>query len=134
MSDVGMGGGTIRTLRRKQDFDRLFRGGSKYRSDLLTTVVRFRSDGHPPRAAFIVGARVDKRAVVRNRVKRRLREAWRREMSSVRDGIDVGFIAHAHAARASFHELAAALCKHLHEAGAIYAECRRPREQHGAPS
>ena len=107
------------TLRRQRDFDRLFDEGKRYRNKLLVTVVRLRPDSEPARAAFIVGRRVDKRAVVRNRVKRRLREAWRRELPVFQVGVDVGFIAQPPAAEASYHELVAAMHRHLVEAGVL---------------
>ena len=105
------------TLRRQRDFDRLFDAGKRYRNKLLVTVVRLRPASEPARAAFIVGRRVDKRAVVRNRVKRRLREAWRQELPDVKDSVDVAFIAQPPAGEASYHELAAAMHRHLVEAG-----------------
>ena len=83
------------------------------------TVVCPRPDSDQARAAFIVSRRVDKRAVVRNRVKRRLREAWRQELPDVKDSVDVAFIAQPPAAQASYHELAAAMHTHLAEAGVL---------------
>ena len=107
------------TLRRQRDFDRLFDEGKRYHDRLLVTVVRRGGDDEPVRAAFIVGRRVEKRAVVRNRVKRRLREAGRLELADVKDSVDVAFIAQPAAAEASYHELAAATHRHLAEAGVL---------------
>ncbi len=128
------------TLRRQRDFDRLFGAGKKYHHELLTTVVHPRPDSDQARAVFIVGRRVDKRAVVRNRIKRRLREAWRGELANIRavvrnrikrrlreawrgelanihSGGDVAFVARPPAAEASYHQLAAVVHQHLVEAG-----------------
>ncbi len=107
------------TLRRQRDFGRLFDEGKRYPDRLLVTVVRRGGGDEPARAAFIVGRRVDKRAVVRSRVKRRLREAWRRELPGVEVGVDVGFVTRPPAAEASYHELAAAMHRHLAEAGVL---------------
>ena len=114
-----MGKGRIATLTQKQDFDRLFKAGKRYHDKLLMTVVRLRADDERPRAAFIVSTKVDKRAVVRNRIKRRMREVWRREMPALRDGVDVAFVTRAPAAQASYHDLAAVMSRHLRKAGLI---------------
>ena len=109
----------VTTLRRQRDFERLFDAGKRYHHQLLVTVVCPRPDTAPARAAFIVGRRVDKRAVVRNKLKRRMRETWRRELASIEDAVDVAFVARPPAAGASFHELAAVMHKHLTEAGVV---------------
>ncbi len=109
----------VNTLRRRRDFDRLFESGKRYYDKLLVTVVHRRPESDQARVAFIVGRKVDKRAVVRNRVKRRLREAWRRELSLVNVGVDVGFMAQPPAPEASYHELAAVVHQHLVEAGLL---------------
>ena len=108
--------GKLITLRRQRDFDQLFHEGKRYQDKLLVTVVRLRPDSEPARAAFIVGAKVQKRAVVRNRVKRRLREAWRRELAGVKAGVDVAFVAQPPAAVASYHQIAAVIHRHLADA------------------
>ncbi len=50
------------------------------------------NEGGPTRAGFVVGRRIGK-AVVRNRVKRRLREAWRSLLEEVPPGHDYVLIA-----------------------------------------
>ncbi len=107
------------TLRRQRDFDRLFDQGKKYYHELLMTVVCPCPDTDQARAAFIVSRRVDKRAVVRNRIKRRLREVWRGELANINSGGDVAFVARLPAAAASYHELAAVVHEHLVEAGVL---------------
>ena len=107
------------TLRRQRDFERLFAEGKRYHHELLMTVVCPRPVTDPARAAFIVGRRVDKRAVVRNKLKRRLREAWRHELASIEDAVDVAFVAQPPAAGASYHELSAVMHKHLTGAGVL---------------
>ena len=48
--------------------------------------------GGPPRAAWVTGRRVGN-AVVRNRARRVLREAWRTVWPRVQDGVDVVLVA-----------------------------------------
>jgi len=105
------------TLRRRRDFDRLFESGKRYYDKLLVTVVRLRPESDQARVAFIVGRKVDKRAVVRNRIKRRLREAWRREVPQPSAGADIAFVASPASAQASYWDLAEVIKAHLAQAG-----------------
>ncbi len=105
------------TLRRQRDFDRLFESGQRYYDKLLATVVRRRPESDRVRVAFIVGRKVDKRAVVRNSVKRRLREAWRREVPQLSVGADIAFVASSASAQANYWELAEVMKAHLARAG-----------------
>jgi len=104
-------------LRRRRDFDRLFESGKRYYDKLLVTVVRLRPESDQARVAFIVGRKVDKRAVVRNRIKRRLREAWRREAPQPSVGADIAFVASRASAQASYWDLAEVMKAHLAQAG-----------------
>ncbi len=72
-----------------------------------------------PRFGFIIGKRVSKRAVARNRVRRRLREAARR--APVHPGWDVLLIARPAALDASYTTLRAALLELGRRCGVIGA-------------
>jgi ribonuclease P protein component len=105
-------------LRRSQDFVTVMRSGRRSRHRLLHIAVR--GNGLPQsRFGFSVGKRVGK-AVVRNRVKRRLR-AIMRELR-VRAGYDIVTIAQESAVQASFGELRTALTDCLGRAGALERE------------
>ena len=106
----------VNTLRRRREFDRLFESGKRYYDKLLVTVVRLRPESDQARVAFIVGRKVDKRAVVRNRIKRRLREAWRREVPQPSVGADIAFVASSASVQASYWDLAEVMKAHLVEA------------------
>ena len=110
--------GNIITLRRRRDFQRLFGQGCRFRHELLTAVVLGRSDSLPPRAAFIVSGKVGK-SVVRNKVRRRLREAWRQQLAVIDQAVDIAFIASPTAAAATYAELATIMDEHLRQAGLI---------------
>lgn len=91
-------------LRRREDFSAVYRKGRSWANALL--VLRARSTGGPlTRYGFSVSKRVGK-AVVRNRVRRRLREAVAR--LPVRPGYDVVVIARPAAREARYRDLAAA--------------------------
>ena len=63
-------------LRRRADFEQVFASGRFVSGRVLAIRLRERGPG-PTRVGFAVGKKLDKRAVVRNRARRRLREALR---------------------------------------------------------
>ncbi|MYH67825.1 MAG: ribonuclease P protein component [Dehalococcoidia bacterium] len=89
-------------LRRRADFEQVFASGQLVRGRSLALRVLERGQG-PTRVGFAIGKRLDKRAVIRNRVRRRLREALR--PLPVRDGYDVVVLGRRSALTASFGAL-----------------------------
>ncbi|MXY72232.1 MAG: ribonuclease P protein component [Dehalococcoidia bacterium] len=73
-------------LRRRADFEQVFVSGAFVGGRTVSLRILERGEG-PTRVGFAVGKRLDKRAVIRNRVRRRLREVLRR--LELRDGYDV---------------------------------------------
>lgn len=57
------------------------------------------------RIGFVVSTKVSKRAVVRNQLKRRMREAVRAEVEELQPGIDIAFMARPEAAKMSYAEI-----------------------------
>lgn len=104
-------------LKRPEDF-RAARQGKRWRGTLITLAVRPNGLEHS-RYGFALRKRVDKRAVARNRVKRRLREATRLMLPQLADGYDVVISARPGAAEASYQVLEAALRELFRQAGLI---------------
>jgi ribonuclease P protein component len=48
----------------------------------------YKTTSHPPRFAVVVSSKIDKRATHRNRMKRLVREAVRRQLPSIENGVD----------------------------------------------
>lgn len=63
-------------LHRSKDFDKLLRGGKKFRSDAFDLVYAPNNLSYP-RIGYIVGKKISAKAVVRNRIKRIIREYFR---------------------------------------------------------
>lgn len=103
------------TLRRRADFDAVMRSGTARSHRIL--VLRWR---HTDRAETRVGLSAPRSiggAVVRNRVRRRLREIVRERLADIGAGYDLLLIARPDAANASFAELRSAWATLLERAG-----------------
>jgi len=104
-------------LRRRKDFDSVFSGGRAWSNSLL--VLRsLASDLPHNRYGFVTSKRVGN-AVVRNRVRRRLREALR--PLPLETAWDIVVSAKTPAAKADYHELKRALVDLLARAGILKA-------------
>lgn len=82
-------------LKKRQDFRRVYQRGNSLKNRAF--VLCFRATGRrlantPPRIGFSVSKKIGK-AVERNRVRRRLREACRLELANFRPGFDYVLIA-----------------------------------------
>lgn len=75
-------------LLKHADFDRVYRQGKRHFSANMTVFWARRSEPRGPRVGFTVG-RVLGGAVVRNRIKRRLREAVRLSLAGFEAPVDV---------------------------------------------
>ncbi len=106
-------------LRRNEDFQRVRREGRSYSSPWLVLVVAPNGLDRS-RFGFAVGKRIGK-AVARNRVKRRLREAVRLRQSQVAEGWDVLLIVRDPMTDVTFQELDDALTRLLRRARLLHA-------------
>ena len=103
-------------LRRRQDFAIAYQHGRAYARGPLALRVRTNPDVDTPRFGFAVGKRLGG-AVIRNRIKRRLREAAR--LSGAQGKADVVVIARTRASQATYDELEQVLLNLLGTAGLL---------------
>lgn len=82
----------ISSLTSPSDFEKVFQSGSKVSNKHI--VVRYLVHGglEESRVAFVTGRRIGK-AVIRNRIKRLLRESYRRNINKIARGYDIVIIA-----------------------------------------
>ena len=78
-------------LRRRKDFARVFSGGVRLNVEVVTVVVR-PNEVHHPRLGLAIPRRVARRAVVRHRLKRQIRESFRHNTERLQ-GLDVVVLA-----------------------------------------
>ena len=77
----------------KTNFDRVERLGEIVQSANFGLAKLDRKDKNPTRFAFVISTKIAKNATDRNTLRRHMREAVRQELSEVRDGFDVAFLA-----------------------------------------
>ena len=103
-------------LRTRSDFAKAYSRGRSYVSDLVVVHVFFKG-GHT-RIGFSVSKKVGN-AVVRNRVKRQMREAFREMIPQVSDGYDVVVVARRKADGAKYSSISAAIGNLLRKSGIL---------------
>lgn len=91
-------------LRNREDFALLRKDGTRYSQRCLSLIV-LKEHSERRLAGYIVSKRISKKAVVRNRVKRRLRASFEKQMKHVKPGSILLFIARPNAATSEFSEL-----------------------------
>ena len=94
----------------KADFDRVFKKGLKNHGKYFL-VVYSKNGQDIPRLGIAVSRKVSPRAVIRNRIKRQIREAFRQNKSLV-SGFDIVVIAKAPSASADNTILHSSLTEH----------------------
>ncbi len=105
-------------LRKRRDFERLYREGQAYVHPLVVLRVAPNEIGHP-RVGITVSRAVGK-AVRRNKVKRRLREIMRLRLDRLDPGYDYWLIARPRSATASYWTLDDAVTSLLQRAGLLH--------------
>lgn len=103
-------------VRARAEFDRVFAEGRRHATPLLA--LHWLQAPLPPRLGLAVSRKVDPRAVVRNRIKRALREHFRRRRACLAPGSYV-LVARPPAARADGRSLHEAFEQLLSRAGAL---------------
>ena len=93
-----------RRLTRASEFERVRRGDTRQGGKLLTLGILHLAQVGPFRAGIVTSRKLG-RAVVRNRVRRRLREIVRRHQNRVRDNLWIVLVAKREAAQASYGAL-----------------------------
>lgn len=82
----------INRLKKKRDFEAVFKTGSIFKNNILILrLVKNNLDKN--RFGFMVSLKVSKKAVLRNKVRRRLSEIIKRSAGKIKTGTDMVFIA-----------------------------------------
>jgi ribonuclease P protein component len=111
-------------LHLRADFDRVFQRG-RHNSGRLMAVRSVANEGPLSRYAYAISKRVGK-AVVRNKVRRRLREALR--SLPIREGFDIVITARPEAALSSYQDLRSELALLLQRARLLTETASLPEQ------
>lgn len=79
-------------LRKKREVERVLKEGKGFKEEFLILKVK-KNKLEELRFGFIVSQKVSKKAVVRNKIKRRLREVVKEEIKGIKKGFDIILIA-----------------------------------------
>ena len=77
----------VNRLKRKKDFERVFKKGQGFKEDFLFLKIA-RNNLKSSRFGFVVSKNFSKKATLRNKIKRRLRELVRINLNKIKKGID----------------------------------------------
>lgn len=94
----------INRLRKKKDFERVFKEGKNARSPVLYFKV-LETKEPSSRIGFIVSKKISLKAVERNKIRRRLRESVRAALSTLKESWDIVIIASPRIKKSSFEEI-----------------------------
>ncbi len=108
------------TLRKGRDIDRVFNNGHWHRTHPVSVSILERDDVGVVRVCFVTGRHIGN-AVVRNRGRRRIREAFRAASQGLAPGADVVVLAQPGALTVDFPSLVAAMRRALTEGGLLAA-------------
>jgi ribonuclease P protein component len=75
-------------LKKNKDFERVYKEGEGFKEDFLFLKV-LANNLENPRIGIVVGKKVSNKATERNLIKRRLREAVRKRIPEVKNGLDI---------------------------------------------
>jgi ribonuclease P protein component len=104
-------------LTRTRDYETVYRCGKKRVGREFVCYVA-RQEGQGRKIGLAVSRKVGK-AVVRNRIKRYLRQVYRTHRAEIPDDTQVVFVARPTSARLSYHDCERAVCRLLKEGGAL---------------
>jgi len=75
-------------LKKDNDFKKVFKHGKNHQQEFIKIKI-LKNDSDYNRFGFIVGLKISKKAVERNRIKRRLEEIVRLKLKQIRPGFDI---------------------------------------------
>ena len=109
---------TINRIKKKKDFELIFKNSKSFKNSLFILRVAENNLGLN-RFGFVVSQKVSKKAVVRNRIRRRLAEIIKGEIKNIKSGIDLVFIVLAGADKKDFSEVKSSVSNALAKLGLI---------------
>ena len=108
----------INRIKKKKDFETIFKNSKSFKNNLFIFKIMKNNLGLN-RFGFVVSQKVSKKAVIRNKVKRRLSEIIKAEEKNIKSGIDLIIITLPGSEKKDFSELKEAVSDALIKAKLI---------------
>ncbi|MBZ9571746.1 ribonuclease P protein component [Patescibacteria group bacterium] len=105
-------------LKKSKDFEKVFRAGRGFKEDFLFLKIIKNNLNHS-RFGFMVSKKLSKKATLRNKMKRRLRELVRMKLGKIKKGVDVVLVASPGLEKKDFWEIEEILNKIFEKASLI---------------
>lgn len=105
-------------LKKKKDFERVFKKGKGFKEGFLFLKIA-KNNLKVNRFGFVVAKKFSKKAVLRNRVKRRLREALKMKLPKIKRGYDGVLVVAKGLGNKDFQEIEKIVDKLFRKAGII---------------
>lgn len=77
----------VNSLKKKKDFEKVFKEGQSFKESFLYLKIK-KNNLKSSRFGFVVSKKISKKATIRNKIKRRLREITRIKLPFIKKGID----------------------------------------------
>ena len=105
-------------LRKNKDFNKIFKKGKKLNEEILLLII-LKNNLKEVRVGVIINKKVSKKAVVRNKIKRRIYNSIKKKLSKIEKGFDFLIIAKPEIKEKSFFEIDKIINKSLKKTEAI---------------
>jgi len=104
----------LNRLVKKKDFDNIYKKG-RSSFDKIIGVKTLKNDLDINRFGIVVSSKVSRKAVERNKIKRRLREALRPQLEELKPGNDLVIISLPEIIKKDFNDIHTSLRRHLYK-------------------
>lgn len=105
-------------LTKAEDFKSVYKKG-RFFSDSYLAIKVLRNNQEITRFGFLVGIKISKKAVLRNKIKRRLREIIRLKLDKIKKGFDVVILTRSEIGKKTYQEIDETLSRILKKANLI---------------
>lgn len=106
-------------LKKDKDFELVFKRGKAFNGKFLFLKIIKRNNLEVSRFGLVVGTKISKKATIRNKIKRRLRDIVRKRLGDIKSGFDVIIGAKTRVVDKSYQEIKEELEGLLEKAGVL---------------
>ena len=106
----------------RKEFALILKRGSSWRLSPFTIRALSRGDKYPSRFGFVVSTKVSKKAVTRNRIRRRLQAIIRENRPNINLGLDVVILTNPQVLLSSYEDMRSIFTTVLRESGIMNIE------------